>query len=149
MAEDPAEDAAVKRFARSLALTAGNLLDAVPGRVRAMVEGMNRLVVELERVVGVLLGGGRPADGPTPAGVVPIAPPPAPVSPGCSPPGGLSFGGTGSCGGGGTAGKLFQEFAVLSPFSVVLPRVDREIAWLSREPLRPNSAPRPPNARPG
>jgi hypothetical protein len=138
----------VGRLADELAWTATALLESVPERVGTLIEeGVERLAAGLGRAVEGLLGGtGSPAEGGVPPASVP-APPPAPVSSGCSSGTSLRTGESGSCG--GTAEKLFHQFAVLAPFSVVIPSVEGGVSWLSREPLVPSSAPRPPNERPG
>jgi hypothetical protein len=138
----------VERLADGLALTANAVLESATERVGTLIEGsFERLAGGLQRAVEGLLGGIRaPADGTVPPASVP-APPPAPVSSACSSGSSLLSGESGSCG--GAAEKLFHQFAALAPFSAVIPSVDGEVTWLSREPLVPNSAPRPPNERPG
>lgn len=137
----------VEELAGDLAQTATALLETVPAHVGALIErGVENLADGLKHAVKGLLGGpGTPADSVPPPSIP--APPPMPVSSGCSSGSTLISGESGSCG--GAAEKLFHQFAVLAPFSVVLPSVDGEVTWLSREPLVPNSAPRPPNERPG
>ena len=138
----------VERLADGLALTANAVLESVTERVGTLIEGsVERLADGLQRAVEGLLGGtGEPADGVVPPASFP-APPPAPVSSACSSGSSLLSGESGSCG--GAAEKLFHQFAALAPFSAVIPSLDGEVTWLSREPLVPNSAPRPPNERPG
>ena len=138
----------VERLADGLVLTANAVLESVTERVGTLIEGsVERLADGLQRAVEGLLGGtGEPADGVVPPASFP-APPPAPVSSACSSGSSLLSGESGSCG--GAAEKLFHQFAALAPFSAVIPSLDGEVNWLSREPLVPNSAPRPPNERPG
>jgi hypothetical protein len=142
------ERGAIERLANDLAQTATVLLETVPERVGALIErGVENLADGLKQAVkGLLEGSGMPADSVPPVSV-PAPPPPAPVSPGCSSGSTLVSGESGSCG--GAAEKLFHQFAILAPFSVVVPGMDGEVTWLSREPLVPDSAPRPPNERPG
>ncbi|WP_166172382.1 hypothetical protein [Rubrobacter tropicus] len=140
-------DGIVGRLAGGLVRSATVLLGTVPERVGALIEeSVENLADGLKQAAkGVWGGPGSPADSAPPASFP--APPPAPVSPGCSSGNSLTSGQSGSCG--GAAEKLFHQFAVLAPFSAVLPRVDGEVSWHSREPLVPSSAPRPPNERPG
>ena len=142
------KEGVVEELAGDLAQTATVLLETVPESVGALIErGVENLADGLKHAVkGLLEGSGLPA-GSVPPASIPAPPPPAPRSPGCSSGSTLVSGESGSCG--GDAEKLFHQFAVLAPFSVVLPSADGEVTWLSREPLVPNSAPRPPNERPG
>ena len=148
-AVDGEKGGVVRRLADGLVRRATALLESAPERVGAIIEeGVERLTAGLGRAVeGLLDGTGAPAEGGVPPTSVPAPPPPAPVAPGCSSGASLLSGESGSCG--GAAEKLFHQFAVLAPFSMVLPSVGNEISWLSREPLVPSSAPRPPNERPG
>jgi hypothetical protein len=108
------------------------------------------VVGSIAEAAGRLLGGGPavPADGPPVPAKAPAAPPPAPV-----PVGGASFAGGSASGGPAFShddhdGPNQQVFGALDPYSFALSRGGGR-TWLSREPLTPSSAARPPNDRPG
>ena len=130
------------------------------GRVDGLVAGLSGRASDLVGWVGKvadgvaggiaeaadrLLGGGeRPADAPPLPARLPTAPPsPAPV-----PAGGSYSSGSLTLSPDGHDGPLQHQFGVLDPFSFALSR-DGGRTWLSREPLTPSSAARPPNDRPG
>ena len=99
-------------------------------------------------------------DAPSPANNGSLPPPPGPAAPPPPPPaplapaGGLSFSGGSPSGGSNNSSNgeldvpIQLQFAVLDPFSFALWQGGGR-TWLSREPVRPGSAPRPPNDRPG
>ena len=106
-------------------------------------------------------GGKAPStDAPSPANNGSLPPPPGPAAPPPPPPaplapaGGLSFSGGSPSGGSNSSSNgeldvpIQLQFAVLDPFSFALWQGGGR-TWLSREPVRPGSAPRPPNDRPG
>lgn len=148
-----------------VARTVNDLLDALPDRIGGLLERTNTFMAnmperaaglagwmgEVAEVAGRLLGGGSPqrSDGsPLPARVPVAPPPPTPV-----PVGGLSFSGNSPSGGSGSSDgdldlPIQHQFGVLDPFSFALSQ-GGGCTWLSREPLRPGSAARPPNERPG
>jgi hypothetical protein len=129
---------AVSGRASDLAGWVGKVADGVAGGIA--------------EAAGRLLGGGPsgPADGPLlPARLPAAPPPPAPV------PAGGSYSSGGSASGGPNASSddhdgpsQEHQFGVLDPFSFSLSRGGGR-TWLSREPLTPSSAARPPNDRPG
>lgn len=148
--DGPEDEGAVRRLAGGFARKAAALIEAVPGRVGGLIEaGVGRLVDGLGRAVEGFLGGtNSPAGALPPVGAVAPPPAPAPVAPGCASGGPSVSGGPGSsCG--GYADGLFHGFAVLVLISGVVPLPAGEALWLSREPLLPSAAPRPPNGRPG
>jgi hypothetical protein len=116
-------------------------------RASDLVGGVTRAV---SGAVGWLLEGGRPSpvDDPLIPPAAPAAPPPpVPIPVGQSYLAGGSFSGE-SVSSGGKSEKLIHQFAVLDVLSLPLLQ-GSERPWTWREPLRPNSAPRPPNERPG
>jgi hypothetical protein len=129
----------------------------LPERTARLVERTSDVVGWLVRALSGVLGGlvgstGMPIPGGDPlnppAAPVPTAPPPAvPILVGGSSLVGGSFSGE-SVSSGGKSKKLIQQFAVLDVLSLPLLQ-GSERPWTWREPLRPNSAPRPPNERPG
>ena len=132
----------------------GSLLDqiaAVGGRASELTAGLARTV---SGAIGGLLGGR--AEEPSPVGdplIPPDAPAPATPPPTVPIPVGKSYLAGGSFSGesvssGGKSEKLMQQFAVLDVLSLPLLQ-GSERPWTWHEPLRPNSAPRPPNERPG
>ncbi len=146
-----ADETAVGGLANELALAATGLLENVPEEIGDLIQKVGRLASGLERAVGWLLGDvGRvpgPVEEPLLTGATGRAALPPPATSGCSPlANGPSFGGSGVCG--GAFERILDHFGALAPTPMILSQSD-EIAWLSREPLRPSSAPRPPNERPG
>ena len=140
-------------MANELARAATGLLENVPDEIDDLIQKVGRLASGLERAVGWLLGDVGRVPGPAEEPLLPGAtgpaalPPPAPAPSGCSPlANGPSFGGSGACG--GAFERILDHFGALAPTPMILSQ-SGEIAWLSREPLRPSSAPRPPNERPG
>jgi hypothetical protein len=137
----------------------GGLFD----RIDKMGRGLPGQAVDFAAgLVGDLASVSKPADrdAPSPANNGSLPPPPGPAAPPPPPPaplapaGGLSFSGGSPSGGSNNSSNgeldvpLQLQFAVLDPFSFALWQGGGR-TWLSREPVRPGSAPRPPNDRPG
>jgi hypothetical protein len=134
------------------------LLGSLPGRTAQVVERASELADRLARAVSGVLGGlvdGAGGGMPGPAGdplsplgaPIPAPPPTVPIQAGGSSLAGGSFSGK-SVSSGDTFEKLSKQFGVLKVLS--LPFLQGgERPWFSREPLIPNSLPRPPNERPG
>jgi len=140
-------------FARAVDKLLGSLFDQIVVLGGRASELGGRLARAVSGVLGGLVGGvGMPSpvgdplippDAPAPA-----APPPAvPIPVGGSSLVGGSFSGE-SVSSGGKSEKLVQQFAVLDVLSLSLLQGSGP-PWYSREPIGPNSMPRPPNERPG
>ena len=150
---EPAPLDGVRRLAVGLTRATGGLLSSLSSHTTEVVGWVGDLVSKLARTAGWVLGavGGEPGPrGPYVPLDIPdtTAPPPAPL-----PVGGTSIAGaSSSCDGSNSSAdafeKLLGQFAVLAPFSSGLLQGGGR-PWFSRETLRPSSAPRPPNDRPG
>jgi hypothetical protein len=144
----PPRDAA-ERIASGLARVVEGVLNTLPERADELAGWVDELVGGLARAVGGMLGPEAPSPLVPPEAPAPAAPPPAvPI------PVGQSSGAGGYIPGGsvfsfdGASGKLLQQIGVLDVLSMPLLH-DAERPSTSRELLTPNSAPRPPNDRPG
>jgi hypothetical protein len=156
--KSPDGDVAAARLAKGFARAVDTLLGSLPERTARLVERTSDVVGWLVRALSGVLGGlvdstGMPIPGGDPlnppAAPVPTAPPPAvPILVGGSSLVGGSFSGE-SVSSGGKSKKLIQQFAVLDDVLSLPFLQGSERPWTWREPLRPNSAPRPPNERPG
>jgi hypothetical protein len=150
-------DDVMEHLRSGLARLADNLVASLLDQIATVGDRASDLTAGLARTVsgaiGGLLGEARvpnPVDDPLipPDAPAPAAPPPAiPLPVGGSYLAGGSSSGV-SVSSGGAYGKLLQQFAVLDVLSLPLLQ-GSERPWTSREPLRPNSEPRPPNERPG
>jgi hypothetical protein len=147
-------DDVMERLASGFAREVDKLRGSFPDQIATLGKRASDLVAGLTRAVsgavGWLLEGGipSPVDDPLIPPAAPAAPPPpVPIPVGQSYLAGGSFSGE-SVSSGGRSEKLIQQFAVLDVLSLPLMQ-GSERPWTWREPLRPNSAPRPPNERPG
>jgi hypothetical protein len=147
-------DDVVERLASEFARAVDKLLDSFTDPIATLGGRASHLVAGLTRAVSGAVGwllegeGPSPVDDPLIPPATPAAPPPpVPIPVGQSYLAGGSFSGE-SVFSGGKSEKLMQQFAVLDVLSLPLLQ-GSERTWTSREPLRPNSAPRPPNDRPG